>query len=39
MAPHNTALHTNFDVDYVIAYRFTDTGELLTPTINLVLTA
>ena len=27
MAPHNTALHTNLDVDYVIVYRFPETGE------------
>ena len=29
MAPHNTALHTNLDVDYVIVYRFPETGEYL----------
>ncbi|MDI1485948.1 MAG: hypothetical protein OHK93_004137 [Ramalina farinacea] len=28
MAPHNTALHTNLDVDYVIVYRFHETGEV-----------
>lgn len=25
MAPHNNTLHDNFDVDYVITYRFADT--------------
>lgn len=26
MAAHVNALHANFDVDYVIVYRFSDTG-------------
>lgn len=29
MAPHNTGLHTNLDVDYVIVYRFPETGKYL----------
>ena len=27
MAHHANPLHANFDVDYVITYRFTDTGK------------
>ena len=27
MAPHNPALHKNFEVDYVIVYRFPETGK------------
>ena len=28
--PSGNALHANFDVDYVISYRFTDVGMFLT---------
>lgn len=27
MAPHGSSLHANFEVDYVISYRFTDTSK------------
>ena len=27
MASHHTTLHDNFDVDYVITYRFADTSK------------
>ena len=32
MAPHRNTLHDNFDVEYVVLYRFADTSELLNPT-------
>ena len=28
MAQHTSPLHSNFDVDYVITFRFTDTSKL-----------
>ena len=37
MAPSANALHTNFDVDYVIVYRFHDTGKYPDPFRKLCL--
>ena len=38
MAPSINALHANFDVDYVIVYRFHDTGKYLDASRGLRLT-
>lgn len=38
MASHHNALHDNFDVDYVITYRFADTGKSRNPLARLCLT-
>lgn len=38
MAPSVNALHANFDVDYVIVYRFHDTGKYIDAFQNLCLT-
>ncbi len=39
MAPQKNALHANFDVDYVITYRFHDTRETALLFTKLWLTA
>ena len=38
MAPQHSTLHDNFDVDYVIIYRFADTSESRNPMARLCLT-
>lgn len=38
MAPHHNSLHDNFDVDYVITYRFADTGKSRNPMASFCLT-
>lgn len=38
MAPLHNTLHDNFDVDYVIIYRFADTSKSRNPMVRLRLT-